>query len=109
MFWNMLRAGGMRVNKASRLVSGWRRGGAEWVEERPWGGGVVGQGTLCVGGRSPSRSEAGWAVSKDMIGGWGGFSMGAAGEVEIGLGRGLMGRVLVAGPLTSEGLLHLIL
>ena len=64
MFWNMPRAGGMRVNKASRLVSGWV-GRAEWVERRPWGGGVVGQGTLSVLVAGLLQgAEAGWAVSE---------------------------------------------
>ena len=64
MFWNMPRAGGMRVNKAGRLESGWV-GRAERVERRPWGEGVVGQGTLgvLVAGLLQG-AKAGWAVSE---------------------------------------------
>ena len=64
MFWNMPRAGGMRVNKAGRLVSGWMERAVR-VERRPWGGGVVGQGThgVLVAGLLQG-AEAGWAVSE---------------------------------------------
>ena len=68
MFWITPRAGGMRVNKAGRLVSGLRRGrGGEGrgLESQPWGGGVVGQGThsVLVAGLLQG-AEAGWAVSE---------------------------------------------
>jgi len=37
VFWITPRAGGMRVNKAGRLVSGWMERAVR-VERRPWGG-----------------------------------------------------------------------
>ena len=64
MFWITPRAGGMRVNKAGRLVSGWMERAVR-VERRPWGGGVFGQGThgVLVAGLLQG-AEAGWAVSE---------------------------------------------
>jgi len=64
VFWITPRAGGMRVNKAGRLVSGWMERAVR-VERRPWGGGVVGQGThgVLVAGLLQG-AEAGWAVSE---------------------------------------------
>ena len=77
----------MRVNKASRLVSGWA-GRAEWVERRPWGGGVVGQGTLSVLVAGLLQgAEAGWAASEGHgRSGLGWFLYGGSRRVEIGLG-----------------------
>ena len=49
-------AGGMRVNKAGRLVSGWMERVRAGKTAMGWGSGWP-RGSRCVGGRSPSRSQ----------------------------------------------------